>query len=131
MKLLGLFLLASITPAFASPVAPAMDAWGECTPEAALDDPETWASTSKGGRLAHTCLAPDTPPDRKIFEESYGYVLSPEEWSRALYLGMLARGEKPFVPIDPLPSNPVPLSGAWVFMLMPLGALVALKRKTT
>lgn len=111
----------------AAPIAPAMDPWGACTPEAALDDPATWAATGKGARLDHTCLAPDTPPDPQIFARAYGYTLPADEWSRAVYLGMLARGERPFVPVDRLPAPAVPTPWAIWVAATAIAALAALK----
>lgn len=112
-----------------APIAPAMDPWGTCTPEAALDDPATWAAAGKGGRLDHTCLAPDTPPDPQIFARAYGYDLSAEQWAVALYRLILAQGGTPFVPIDDLPSSPVPLPMSGVALLGAISAVVLVKTR--
>jgi len=114
--------------AWPSPVAPATDPFGTCTPEAALDDPATWAG-GKGARLPHTCMFPDDRPTPAALADAYGRPLSEDEYSARLYMWLLAAGESPFRPVDD-PTSPVPLPGAVWLMLAGAGALAAVKWRT-
>lgn len=107
-------------------IATSVDPFGECTPEAALDDPATWAG-GKGERPAHTCLWPEARPTPELLAEAAGYDLSPKEWGVWLYRWMVWAGESPFLPV-PDPTSPVPLPGAMWAAATAIAALAAARR---